>query len=101
MKNLGGPASPSADVDRRQDAPIHWYQMGRERDDHLPPRGERELLVELCHVPVMTNAVRVKALRNFRKEHGLLGGAPCSSHPGLCIDDNFVEFNRLILNKRD
>ena len=75
--------------------------MRRERDDHLPPGGERELLVELGHVPVMTNAIGVKALRDFREQHGLLGRAPCARHARLGIDDNFVELDRLVLDQRN
>src|SRR4029079_17146164 len=76
MKVLGGPAPPTPHIDRRQDAPVHRYQVRRERDDHLPPGGERKFLVELGHVPVVANAVSVKTLRDFGKEHSLLGGAP-------------------------
>jgi hypothetical protein len=101
MKLLGAPAAPAAHVDRRQDTPVHWHQVRCERDDHLPPGGKRKLLVELGHMPMMADAIRVKALRDFRKKHGFFRRAPCPGHAGLGIDDDLVEFNRLVLDERD
>src|SRR5262245_22461321 len=100
MKVFRGPAPPSPDIDGRQDAAVHRHQMRRERYDQLSAGGERKLLVELGHVPMMTNAIGVEALRNLREEHGLPGGAPCSGHAGLGIDHNLVELDRLVLDER-
>src|SRR4026208_550943 len=101
MKVFGGPTPPPADVDCRQNTPAPWHQVRRERDDYLPPGGERELLVEFGHVPVVANTVSMKAFRNLGEEHGLFGGAACAGHAGLGIDDDFVEFNRFVLDERN
>src|SRR5262245_49613357 len=101
MKVLGHPATPSAHVNCRENAPVHRHKMWCECNDHLSPGGKRELLVELGHVPVMTNTIGVKTFGNLGKEHRLLGRAPCSGHAGLRIDDNFVQLDSLVLDQRD
>src|SRR5690242_8625183 len=101
MKVFGAPASSSADINCRQDAPVHRHQMRRERYDDLPPGGDRKLLIELGHVPMMANAIGVEARRNLGKEHGLFGGAPCSGHARLGIDHDLVDLDRLVLDEWD
>ena len=101
MKVLGGPTPPPADINRRQNTPVHWHQMRRECHNDLPPGGERELLVELGHVPVMAHAIGMKAFRNFREQHGLFRGTPRTRHARLGIDDNLVKFDRLVLDQRN
>src|SRR6478735_12505884 len=49
----------------------------------------------------MAYAIGMKALRDFRKQHALPGSPPCSGHARLCVDDNFVEFDRLVPDQRD
>src|SRR4029079_6208586 len=101
MKIFGGPAPPPTDIDRGQDAPVHWNEMGSERDDHLPTGGERELLIKFGHVAVMTNTVSMKALRYFGEQHGLFGSAARGGHAGLGTNEDFVDLARLVFDERD
>ena len=49
----------------------------------------------------MAYAIGMKALRDFGKQHALPGSPPCSGHARLGVDDNLVEFDRLVLDQRD
>src|SRR5215475_4981751 len=100
MKIFRSPTAPPSHIDRRENAPVHWHKMGREGNEHLPLGRQRELLVKLRHMPVVAHAIGIEALGNFRKQHAFPGGATCAGHARLCIDDNFVELNRFVLDQR-
>src|SRR6478736_7578175 len=101
MKIFSCAAAPAPYVDRRENSPVHRHKVWSEGDDHLPLGRKRELLVEFCHVPVMAYTIGMKALRDFREQHALPCSPPCSRHTRLGVDDNFVEFDRLVLDQRD
>ena len=74
--------------------------MRREAHHHLAAGGQRELLVELGHVPVMADAIGVKALRDFGEQHLLLRRPARPGHARLGIDHDLVRHDRLGLEQR-
>lgn len=64
----------------RPASPAHAHEVWREADGDLLPSSLRQALLDLRHVSVLADAVRVDALRNLNIQVGLLGAAPCTTH---------------------
>lgn len=101
MQILRRAAPPSPHIDRREDAAVHRHEMRRERHDAFLAGRLGEFLVQFRHVPVMADAVGVKALRHFGEQHLLLGRAPRTGHARFRIDHDLVDLDGLGLQERN
>ena len=64
------------------------------------PAAMRELLVELGHVAMMTDAIGMEAFRHLGEEVGLLGRAAGAGDARLGVDDDRFRLDRLGLEER-
>mmetsp|Transcript_39650 Transcript_39650/g.66541 ORF Transcript_39650/g.66541 Transcript_39650/m.66541 type:complete len:288 (-) Transcript_39650:546-1409(-) len=99
---IGGGGIPlQLNVDGGLHAAGHGHEVRGEADPHGAPGRQRQLLLDLGHMPMLAHAVRVDALGDLAVQVGHLRPTAGAAHPGLRVDDDVLRLDEASLQQGD